>query len=128
MDVVLISALCICACIMVKLLQRDAAEFSFLIILSVTAIITALAVADISDIADTIDSLFTKINLNEDYSSILFKSVGVCVLASVAADLCRDCGENALASGVSLFCRVTLLVLSMPLYSRVISLVDQMLG
>ncbi len=128
MDIVLISALSIVACVICKLLEKESREFSFVITASVAIIITLLLISNISDITDTIESLLKKISIDEEFSEILFKSIGVCFISSLACDLCRDCNENAMASNVKMFGRVTVLVLAMPLYSSVISLIDEMLG
>ena len=87
-----------------------------------------LIVTDISDIANTIESLLRKISIDEEFSEILFKSIGICFLSTLACDLCKDCNENAMASNVKMFGRITVLLLAMPLYSSVISLIDEMLG
>ena len=36
------------------------------------------------------------------YLTILFKSLGICYIVQLASDYCKDCGENALASQVTL--------------------------
>lgn len=128
MDIVLICALSITACAVCKLLEKESREFSFLITACVAALIMLLIVTDISDIANTIESLLRKISIDEEFSEILFKSIGICFLSTLACDLCKDCNENAMASNVKIFGRITVLLLAMPLYSSVISLIDEMLG
>lgn len=128
MDIVLICALSIVACAVCKLLEKESKEFSFVITASVAVIITLLLVSDISDITDTIESLLKKISIDKEFSEILFKSIGVCFITSLTCDLCKDCNENAMASNVKMFGRITVLLLAMPLYSSVISLIDEMLG
>ncbi len=128
MDIVLICALSITACAVCKLLEKEAREFSFLITACVAVLIMLLIVTDLSDIADTIESLLRKISIDEEFSEILFKSIGICFLSTLACDLCKDCNENAMASNVKMFGRITVLLLAMPLYSSVISLIDEMLG
>ena len=66
-----------------------------------------------------ITTLLSGVGLSEKYGIILFKSLGVCFLAQFAADSCRDAGENALASKVELAGKISILVLSLPLFEEI---------
>lgn len=50
-----------------------------------------------------------------EYFEILFKAVGVSLICRIASDVCRDCGENSLASKVELAGKVSIVTLSLPL-------------
>ncbi|MCC8192987.1 MAG: stage III sporulation AC/AD family protein [Ruminococcus sp.] len=128
MDIILICALSIVACAVCKLLEKEAHEFSFIITASVAVLIMIILVSNVSDITKTVESLLNKISIDKEFSEILFKSIGVCFITSLSSDLCKDCGESAMASNVKMFGRITVLLLAMPLYSSVISLIDEMLG
>ncbi len=128
MDIILIAALCITACVISKLLEKETREFSFVITVGVCVLIMTLLISDLTDITDMISSLLNKISIDSSYSEILFKSIGICFLTTIASDLCNDCGERAMSSNVKMFGRITVLMLALPLYSSVISLIDEMLG
>lgn len=128
MDIIMISALCITACITIKLLEKESREFSFVITAGVCTLIMTLLISDLTEITDMISSLLKKIKIDSSLSEILFKSIGICFLTTIASDLCNDCGEGAMSSNVKMFGRITVLLLAMPLYSSVISLIDEMLG
>ena len=49
----------------------------------------------------------------------MFKTLGICFLAQFAADSCRDAGESALASKVELAGKISILVLSLPLFEDI---------
>lgn len=51
------------------------------------------------------------------FFALLLKSVGVAVLCGVAADVCRACGENAIASGVEGAGKVVIVLISLPVVS-----------
>ncbi|MDD7295461.1 MAG: stage III sporulation AC/AD family protein, partial [Oscillospiraceae bacterium] len=59
------------------------------------------------------------------YLEMLWKSIGICYLTGIAADLCRDSGESAMASVAELWGRITLLVLMLPMAK---SLLELMIG
>ena len=55
------------------------------------------------------------------YASPLLKSLGIAVLASTCASICRECGEPTLAEGVELVGKTEILLLSLPLMREILS-------
>ena len=51
----------------------------------------------------------------------LFKCLGVCYVVQLAADSCRDAGQQAIASKVELAGKVTVLALALPMLKTVVS-------
>lgn len=49
------------------------------------------------------------------YTSVLLRGMGISVVVRTAADICRDCGESAIAAKVELVGRAELLALALPL-------------
>ena len=45
-----------------------------------------------------IQNMLSQSGLSEEYLHIIFKALGVCLLTQLAADVCRDVGEQALAN------------------------------
>ena len=64
---------------------------------------------------------------SESYITLLFKAVGISLVASTASDICRECGENTIASKVELFGKCEILFLSLPLLKEITSFVTQVL-
>lgn len=58
-----------------------------------------------------------------EYTAILLKALGVALLTHLTAELCRDCGENSVASGVETLGKLEILGLCMPLVSTVLDMV-----
>ncbi len=53
-----------------------------------------------------------------EYVSVMIKALGVTVLCRICADVCRDCGEPTLAGGVESAGKLTLVLLALPMISR----------
>ena len=69
-----------------------------------------------------IKDLFETASIPEEYGIILFKGPGVCLIAQLAADACRDAGENALAAKAELAGKVALLTLALPVFQKISTL------
>ncbi|MCD8219931.1 MAG: stage III sporulation AC/AD family protein, partial [Ruminococcus sp.] len=67
-------------------------------------------------------------DLPGSYLAILWKALGVCYLTGIAGDLCRDCGETALAQMAELWGRLSLVLLSLPLLEALLETVTGVLS
>ena len=57
----------------------------------------------------------------------VLRAVGVGLICEFSASFCRDLGENTLADGVSLFGKLEILVLALPLVDELIEIVGELL-
>ena len=53
------------------------------------------------------------------YLTPVFKGMGTVMITQTAADVCRDCGESAVASGVETVGRAELLAICLPLIKEI---------
>jgi len=51
------------------------------------------------------------------------RAAGVCLVTQLTADTCRDAGESSLASKAELAGRFLLLVMALPLFERILTLI-----
>ena len=64
-------------------------------------------------------------SIDADAGSAMLRAAGITVIAELAAQLCRDAGERALAGRVSLIARASILALCVPLVSRLAELLGR---
>ena len=62
----------------------------------------------------------------QTYAVILVKALGVAVLTQCCGDICRECGENGIASGVELIGKLEILLLSIPLIHEILGLAQKL--
>ena len=62
-----------------------------------------------------------------EYLPYLLKSMGISLLSSTAADLCRDSGESAVATKLELLGKCEIIVLSIPLLKELLSLAEELM-
>ena len=66
--------------------------------------------------------LMEKAGLGGDTALLLVKSLGICLLTQLTADVCRDAGEAGLASRAELAGKAALLLLALPLFGQLLEL------
>jgi len=79
------------------------------------AAIFILILSKIKVIVDLLQTLADQANISSYYLLIVLKIVGVAYLAEFGAQICRDAGENALATKIELAAKVGVIVLAIPI-------------
>lgn len=116
------AAVCVIGAILACLLKQYCKEQALFCSISVCVLVMLSICAYFSPIASQINELFLKTELDVQYLEMLWKSIGICYLTGIAADLCRDSGESAMASVAELWGRITLLVLMLPMAKGLLEL------
>ena len=63
-----------------------------------------------------------------EYGEVVLKALGIAYLTHITAHICRDCGENGIGEGIETAGKIELLILALPLFSEVLSIVEEMLS
>jgi len=100
-------------------------ELAIPLSLCVSVMLTGLSLAISTPIIDFLNSLAEPSSKN--YMTVLLKSVGISLVVSTASDICRDCGERAIASKVELLGKCEILLLSLPLLKEITALITDVL-
>lgn len=56
------------------------------------------------------------------YIETILKALGMAIISESAADICRDCGEQAIASKVELAAKASIILLALPLVKSLLAL------
>lgn len=128
MNVVGIAGLALCAAVVATMLRRYHQEYAILLSIAAGIVILLELFANIAPALGQIRTLLSSSGLSADYALILLKTLGVCFLAQFAADSCRDAGENALASKVELAGKISIVVLSLPLFEKIAETAVHLIG
>ena len=113
-----VALLGVCAYVLLSHLKSD---ISFAVKIALTVLIGASALLLIAPFPEKIAELASIGEQNAEYVSILLKAVGIAILAQITAEICRDCGEGAAASGVELAAKLEISALCLPLIDTIIS-------
>jgi stage III sporulation protein AD len=98
-----------------------------LIRLAITLIVGSAVLSALSPLLSLIGEL-GKLGGAEEYVTILLKALGVAVLTHICGEICRSCGENAAAAGVELGGKAEILLLSLPLIRKILSVAGELFG
>lgn len=122
-----ISGLCLIAVLFTTLLRRHSPEQAVLLSLLLACGITLSAGVALSPILAQLDAMLAGSGLSAEETAVIGKAAGICCLTQLAADVCRDSGEGAMATAVTLAGKTALLVLALPLAEVLLNLIREVI-
>ncbi|WP_040196964.1 SpoIIIAC/SpoIIIAD family protein [Candidatus Soleaferrea massiliensis] len=128
MNIIMVVGIAIVGVALSLVLKQHKPEFSMLISLGVGAVVLILIVTSFTPILDTIQSLIEDTQMPFEYGAILMKALGICFIAQLASDTCRDAGESAVASKVELAGKIAVILISLPLFEKILSIVGSLVA
>ncbi|MDP4152912.1 MAG: SpoIIIAC/SpoIIIAD family protein [Bacillota bacterium] len=103
-------------------------EYSVFIGLIVTVLIVVSVLPDISRLFNFISDTMARSGTAAQWMQPMLKGLGIGIVTEIAADTCRDAGENSMASRVELAGKVAIMIVALPLAEGVLSLVSQLVN
>lgn len=122
-----ICAVCISVAFFNKILEKQTKEIGVLLAVGTAVIILLFTVVSLSPVVSTIENLFSTTNMDLEFAKVLFKSLGVCIVSQVAYDICKDCGENSLATIIEITAKFTLVIFALPLLQMLTGIISSLL-
>ncbi len=123
-NIISVAGICIIASVLCRLFGSCGSEYGLYVKLAAAAVLMSALLLMLSPAAETIRSIYEKAGADEEYLTILFKALGICYITQFACDICRDSGENALASQAELAGKLSLIILALPLFGSLAEIVS----
>ena len=127
MEITRIAVIGILTAVLCKLFSKDNKEYALFLKIAATIMILISVIWYTVPIAETVRGIFGRTGADTDYLNILFKALGICYITQFAYDICKDSGENALATQIETAGKVTLILISLPLFETLMSIVSSLL-
>ena len=118
--------LALTAAILAVYLRPQRPEISLVLSMAAGAMLLFAAVGWMGQLLDQVQALQTQLPLGQEQSKIIFKALGICVVAQLACDACKDAGESAVASKLELASRMLVLTMSLPLLQEVLAIISSL--
>lgn len=127
MNIVSVCGVAIVATVSAIALKKNAPETSVVIAISAGVIIFISVLSGITPIVNEVYKLVNNAGVSTEYGKILLKTVGICLACQFTADSCRDAGQSSLATRVELAAKVSVVVISIPLFEKILSVATELL-
>ncbi len=125
MNFLSVCGLALAVMLFLLLIRRFSPELAPPLTLCLTIFLTLAAVTAMIPLFAYLKEL--ELGTFDTYLPYMMKSVGISILSSTAASLCRDCGESSIASKLELLGKCEILLLSLPLLRELLTLAGDLM-
>lgn len=127
MNVITLTGAGIAAAVLSAVLRQYNREYGLYISLAACALILGAVLNAVSPLLSLIGTLREAAGLDSAYVAVLLKALAVCCMTQLASDCCRDGGEAAIASKIDFAGRIAVLLISVPLFEKLIGLIKDLI-
>lgn len=125
----MVVGLAVVSAALVTVIRQRAPEYALLLSVAAGVLILLWILRQGVPLFEQVRELFENTaGAQGEYVGILFKSLGICFVVQIACDACRDLGESAIAAKVEMAGKISVLVLALPLFQRILAIVAQLIG
>ena len=104
-------------------LRQNRPEYAMTVSIAAGAAILFMILGLALPVVREIEGLASRAELDTVDIAVLLKALGICYIVELAADACRDAGESSLASKIELGGKLSIVILSLPMITRLVELV-----
>ena len=127
MDIIKISLLGVCGVILGFLMKGTRPEYTCFITLGIGLTILGLAVGKIAYLSQALDQISESLPVDGSYFLTLIKMMGITYIGQFSSGICKDAGYQATGVQIELFCRLSVLVLCIPVLMALLETVESFL-
>lgn len=122
-----IAGIILISLLLIIILKDTKKEFALILAIACAIILFVTVADDLFNIAQRIFDLSTGIDNLNTYISLMMRILGISLIAQFIVDLCRDAGENALASQTETASKILILMMTLPLFETVVNIITGLL-
>lgn len=123
-----VAVFCVCSAIMAVLLRQHCHEQSLMTALMACIAVLGGMMVFVEPIISDVSDVFSQAGISDSYISLIFKATAICFITQITCEICRDSGENAIASVAEIWGRGAITFMSMPILKTLIEKINEIIG
>lgn len=128
MSLVGIMIFAVVASILAGQIKSVKSGFDTYIAVAACLVILGFILSKLSVVVNVIERLQSYIAIDWTYMEILLKIVGISYITQFSADICKECGYNAISSQIQIFGKISVMLVSMPVVLALIETIEYLLS
>ncbi|MDD3839202.1 MAG: stage III sporulation protein AD [Clostridia bacterium] len=127
MEIVQIISIGIIATIISIIFKSYKPEFSIFVSITAGILILVLLIGKIVSVIELLSNITEKMEIDTVYFSTLLKIVGIAYITEFGSQICKDAGENTIASKIELGGKILVMILAVPILIALMELIIDIL-
>lgn len=128
METFLIIAIGIIGALVCVVINQYKPEYTMLAAMATGLVILLLIIPEVSLITEYLNEIMQVGQIDLSYGKTIVKALGICIVTQLASDTCKDCGQSSIASKIELGGKVSVLVISIPIFVSLIETVQDLIN
>ncbi|HIR93075.1 MAG TPA: stage III sporulation AC/AD family protein [Candidatus Egerieimonas intestinavium] len=128
MDVVKIAVLGLMGVMVGLFFKQARPEYTLYISLATGLLILILAAGKLEAVFALLRQIQAYLPIKTAYVTAILKMVGIAYIGQFSAGLCRDAGYSSVAGQIELFCKLSILLISLPILLALLETLQGFLG
>ena len=128
MNILAVCGAAIITAVMALLLRQKSPHSALLLSIASGTVIMLSLLRDIPDIITGVNALLGSAGIDSGDIILLFKIVGICFVTEFTCDCVSEAGLLSLSTNISFAGKILVLVTSLPMFERVISVIQELSG
>ena len=127
MEIVKIIGIGLISLVIIIIVKQYKPEFAVYISILAGVLILGIAFDKLAEIIKLLNNLARKTSVNYKFIALLIKITGIAILTEFAVSLCKDSGENAIATKIDIGGKIMIVAISIPIISSLLETVTKIL-
>lgn len=117
----------VCAALFTSLIKKSNKEYALALTLVTCALILTTVLGKLEPFLAQLQSVAGAQLFQGDALLVMLKAVGITIAGQLAAQVCKDAGESALAYTVNLAAKASVLIISLPLVTKLFGYLEEII-
>lgn len=117
-----IVVLCLAGTLLLVFLKPVRPEYAALLRFALLLTVFAALLGGVGDVVEKTSVLVALVGENGEMVRVMLKALGLCLVAQIAGDLCKDSGEHTLGGIVELTAKLGVLIMTLPLAAQLVEM------
>lgn len=127
MEITALIVLCIITALLALSLRGQRPEFAMLLSLGCGVFVLLNLLGQMKGILSGLERVMAGLSGQSDLNGIILKALGICIVAELGSQCCRDAGEAAIAAKVELAAKTALVLMCMPVFTQLLETAGELL-
>ena len=127
MEILKISALALCAVMIIVLVKNYKPEFGIYVAIGCSVLILYFLVDSLKYAFVYLSNLYDQLEYGKSYFPIIIKILAIAYITEFTSQLCKDAGESSIASTVELAGKIIIFCVAIPVFVSILNIVQELL-
>lgn len=115
-------------CVLIVLIKQYRPELAVVLSAAGACAMLLLYLGQFTDFFYQFGKITSGLGKASDYFKTVIKVLGLCIITQLASDICRDAGQQSIASRIELGGKLACLGVSLPIFYDILSFTTELIG